>query len=220
MVQSSDLVQCQRKDPRLDTFFGILQKHWAWQELSPYVHAEINADLNNDEELDENDCQIVEAPSSASNGGAAEEPEDVPSTPVLKESLRRMSSGIVGKTPPSNDMPPPRVPEKALLPPLPREVFPANPSELTDDERAQVRARIDAIRYLVSYLPLAIYVCPSSIFSFGWHHNMVTWYPWPPRQRLASSQQALAREDALEPERAAAEKEALELGPCNSAFLR
>lgn len=47
------------KDPRLDTFFAILEKHWAWEEQSGHHHADVHGDLNNDEEADDDDLPIV-----------------------------------------------------------------------------------------------------------------------------------------------------------------
>ena len=47
----------------MDTFFAILEKHWAWEALSTSNHAEVNADLNNEEELDIED-PVVEIPAA------------------------------------------------------------------------------------------------------------------------------------------------------------
>ena len=128
------------KDPKLDGFFGILQSHWAWVDLSGAHHAAINAHLNNEEEVDDEDCMIVDGPSHF-------QPDEEPSTPALKAVFVRMNAARS-----SGDlMPPPTtVPRKVPLPPLPAQVLPNNPADLHPEDREKIQARLDAIRFPVS----------------------------------------------------------------------
>lgn len=129
------------KDPKLDGFFGILQSHWAWLDLSGAYDAAINAHLNNAEEEDDGDCVIVDAPSHF-------RPDEEPSTPALKAAFVRMNAARTEELMP----PPSTVPNKerkAPLPPLPPAVVPTNPGDLDPEDRAKIQARLDAIRFPV-----------------------------------------------------------------------
>ena len=83
---------------------------------------------------------VVEIASSsqAARPGGSVEPHAEPAT-----GLRRMRTGM------KDEMPPPPVPAKALLPPLPREVLPSNPADLHPVDGAKLEARMAAIRPLV-----------------------------------------------------------------------
>ena len=107
--------------------------------MSAQVHADVNAEINNEEEADASDteCVVVEHSQAARPGGSVE-PHAEPAA-----GLRRMRVGV------PDGMPPPALPAKALLPPLPREVLPSNPADLHPVDRAKLEARMAAIRPLV-----------------------------------------------------------------------
>lgn len=120
-----------------------MTKHWAWVALTGNQHAEINADLNNQEEADEGDCIILDHPSHSS--GVPVEPDAEPATPILRAAFNRMNAARSSK----DLMPPPSErPFKVPLPPLPHEVIPRNPADLHPADREKIQARIDAIRFL------------------------------------------------------------------------
>ena len=148
MIYQSTVMLCSYKDPRMETFFAILAKYWAWNEMSVADHAAINGDLNNEEEADDADDPVFIPDPYQPVASSAMEPElerdDEPSTRALRTAFRRMNTG---GTLSSGSMPPPPVPVKSLLPPLPKEVLPSNPADLRPEDRLKIEARIAALRW-------------------------------------------------------------------------
>lgn len=123
-----------------------MTKHWAWVALSGNQHAEINADLNNEEEADDTDCIILDHPSHSS--GVPVELDAEPATPILRAAFNRMNAARSSHELMPPPPPPSERPLKVPLPPLPHEAIPRNPADLDPVDRAKIQARIDAIRFL------------------------------------------------------------------------